>query len=333
MQCVYRYRGKRPVFWVHGSSFEKFSEEFKNIGSSEVAIDEEGDNALTLVKKWFESTTSGECILVVDNADNERDFENNSSPIAQYIPRGSKGTLIITTRSERVASRLGCYRGNAINVPQMRAEEARQLFLSRYDAQDEKGFEKIFSSLGYLPRAVVGAAAYMIENHTTPSDYLKMLKRKDATREKLLSEEFNDIHREPESILSTFFITFDQIKKEYHEAANLLRLITFMEDHQNIPEDALRRSGLDGMDDELTARRAIGKLVNFSLITKTSSLVNGLPVYELHCLVQIPAEAYFKKRERQDVSIWRYRAQNVGRFAPQSRSSSAASSQKHIGTT
>jgi len=331
LQYVYQYRRKCPVYWVHGSSFEKFSEEFKNIGSSEAAIDEEDNNALTLVKKWFESTPSGEWILVVDNADNEKDFENNSSPIAQYIPRGPKGTLIITTRSNVVATRLGCYVGNSIKVPEMRPEEARQLFLSRYDAQDEKVFEKILSSLGYLPLAVVGAAAYMTETGTTPSGYHRMLKGKDDTREKLLSQEFNDIYRQPatgvtESILSTFFITFDQIKKEYHEAANLLRLITFMEDHQNIPEDALRCSDLDGMNDNLTAQGAIGKLMNFSLITKTASLVKGLPVYELHRLVQISAEAYFKKRERQDVSIWMERARRVGTFVSQSRSSSAASS-------
>jgi len=176
----------------------------------------------------------------VDNANNERDFNSNSSPTAQYIPRDPKGTLIIIRRSKQVASRLGCYSGNAIKVPPMRAEEAKQLFLSRYDAQDEKGFEKVLSSPGYLPRAVVGAAAYMTETDTMPSGYSKVPKRKDDTREKLLSEEFSDIHREPatgatESILSTFFITFDQIKKEYHGAANLLRLITFMEDHQNIP--------------------------------------------------------------------------------------------------
>ena len=331
LQCVYRYQEKRPVFWVHGSSLEEFSEEFRNIGTTQAAIDGEGKDALALVKEWFENARSGEWILVVDNADNERDFDNNRGPIAQYIPRGPKGTLIITTRSRLVATRLGCYVGSAIEVPEMRAEEARQLFLSRYDAQDEKAVKDILSSLCYLPLAVVGAAAYMTETGTMPSGYLRMLKGKDSTRENLLSQEFSDIYREPatgmtESILSTFFITFDQIKKEYREAANLLRLITFMEDHQNIPEDALRRSDLEGMDDELTAQNAIGKLMNFSLVTRTASSVKGLPVYELHRLVQISAEAYFKKHERRDVSIWMDRAEKVGRLASQSRSSSAASS-------
>jgi len=336
LQWVYRYQEKRPVFWVHGSSPEKFSEEFRNIGTTQIgttqaAIDGEGKDALALVREWFEDPRSGEWILVVDNANNERDFDNNHGPITQYIPRGHKGTLIITTRSKQIATRLACFVRNVIEVPEMGAEEARQLFLSRYHAQDGKAVEDILSSLCYLPLAVVGAAAYMTETGTMPSNYLRMLKRKDSTRENLLSQEFSDIHREPatgktESILSSFFTTFDQINKEYHEAANLLRLITFMEDHQNIPEDALRRSGLEDMDNELIAQKAIGKLMNFSLVTKTASLVNGLPVYELHRLVQISAEAYFKKHERRDVSIWRDRAEKVGRFASRPRPSSAASS-------
>ena len=330
LQCVYRYQEKRPVFWVHGSSLEKFSEEFRNIGTTQAAIDGEGENALTLVKEWFEDARSGEWILVVDNADNERDFDNNHGPIAQYIPRGHKGTLIITTRSKQIATRLASFVTSVIKVPEMGAEEARQLFLSRCEAQDEKEVEDILSSLCYLPLAVVGAAVYMAETSTMPSDYLRVLKRKDSKRENLLSRQFSDIYREPtgmtESILSTFFVTFDQIKKEYHEAANLLRLITFMEDHQNIPEDALRRSGLKGMDDEPTAQNAIGKLMNFSLVTRTASLVKGPPVYELHRLVQISAEAYFKEREGQYVSIWMEKAQKVGRFA--SRSPSAASSRE-----
>jgi len=336
LEYVYQYKGRRPVFWVHGSSLKKFSEEFNNIGISQATIGGEDDNALTLVKQWFEGPNSGEWILVVDNADNERDFENNSSPIAQYIPRGPKGTLIITTRSRQVASRLGCHGETAIEVPRMGPEEAKQLFLSHYEASSHPGHEKavedILGSLHYLPLALVGAAAYMTETYTSPSNYLGMLKSEDV-REKLLSQEFDDIYREAptgvaESILSIFFTTFEQITKEHHDAANILRLITFMKDHQNIPEDAIRRSGLEGVDDELTARNAIRKLVDFSLVTKTSSLVKGLPVYELHRLVQNSAEAYFKKHERRDVSIWMDRAQKVETFVSPSHWSSAASSQQ-----
>ena len=328
LEYVYRWGGRRPVFWVHGSSLEKFSEEFKNIGTSQSAVDGVGNDPLTSVKKWLESAPSGEWILVVDNADNERDFDRNNSPIAQYLPRGPKGTLIITTRSKQVASRLGCHGESIIEVPRMGAEEARQLFLFRYGALNHPGDEKavgdMLGSLYHLPLAVVGAAAYMTETGTVPSEYLKMFKSEDGVREKLLSQEFNDIYREgptgvAESVLSTFFITFEQIKKEYCQAADLLRLITFMEDHQNIPEEALRRSGLEGMNDAVTARNAIGKLVNFSLVTKTAGSVGDLPVYELHRLVQISAEVYLKACEEKDVSMWMARAREVEQSALKSR--------------
>jgi len=336
LEYVYRCGRGRPVFWVHGSSLEKFSEEFKSIGASQSAIDGEGSKSLTSVKKWLEGPNSGEWILVVDNADNERDFGSNNSPIAQYIPRGPKGTLIITTRSKQVASRLVCHGESVIQVPQMGAEEARQLFLYRYgalsDPRDETAVEEILGSLHYLPLAVVGAAAYMTETSTAPSEYLGILGSEDAARERLLSQQFSDIYREVpgvgESILSTFFITFEQIKKDYPQAADLLRLITFMKDHQNIPEDALRRSRLEGMSDALTARNAIGKLVNFSLVTKTASSVGDVPVYELHRLVQISAEVYFGGREDTDAPKWVVGAHMVEHSASKSRLSLAASSRR-----
>ncbi|PWW73254.1 hypothetical protein C7212DRAFT_365786 [Tuber magnatum] len=291
----------------------------------------DNESLLTLVKKWFESPSSGEWILVVDNADNESDFDGNTSPIARYIPRGPKGTLIVTTRSKLVASRLGCHGDNFIKVERMKPVEAKQLFLFRYGvlkrAGDERVVGDILRSLHYLPLAVVGAAAYMTETSTTPSQYYRMLKSKNAVRERLLSQEFNDIYREApagvaESILSTFFITFRQINERYHQAMDLLRLITFLKEHQNIPEDVLRCSGLTGMDDDFTVREIIGKLESFSLVTeKTASSVEdqSLPVYELHRLVQISAEVYFKKREGLDVSIWMGRARSAEELASRAR--------------
>jgi hypothetical protein len=178
--------------------------------------------------------------------------------------------------------------------------------------------------LHHLPLAVVGAAAYMTETGATPSEYLNMFKSEDV-REKLLSQEFSDIYREgptgvAESILSTFFITFEQIKDRHPQAAHLLRLITFLNDHQNIPENVLF-SSLGGVKDLVTARNAIGKLRSFSLITKTASPVANprLAVYELHRLVQISAEVYFKEREGLDVSILKDMAQRAEESASRAR--------------
>ncbi|KAG0129195.1 P-loop containing nucleoside triphosphate hydrolase protein [Tuber indicum] len=319
LRYVYQYEKKRPVFWVHGSSLEKFSEEFMRIipyaGISQTTTDgKDGESPLALVKKWFESSGSGDWILVVDNADNESDFEGNSSPIAKYIPRCSKGTLIITTRSKQVASRLGCHGDSAIEVKRMNSKEAMKLFFSRHAAlecqEDRWAVKDILRSLHYLPLAVVGAAAYMTETSTVPSVYLAMFNSEDSAK-RLLSRKFNDIYREapsgmPESILSTFFITFEQIKRLDHLAMELLQLITFLKDHQNILEDVLRCSDLEGMSDPIAARDAIGKLESYSLLTKTPSSAGGpsQPVYEFHRLVQISAEVYIREREGLEVSRW-----------------------------
>ncbi|CUS06667.1 unnamed protein product [Tuber aestivum] len=94
----------------------------------------------------------------------------------------------------------------------------------------------------------------------------------------LLLEEFSDIRRESdmtESILGTYFITFDRITKQMPTAGYLLRLIAFF-DRQNIPEQLLRESGVEGMDGWIQFRRAISKLVGFSLLNKWSSTALGL---------------------------------------------------------
>jgi len=83
-----------------------------------------------------------------------------------------------------------------------------------------------------------------------------------------LSQPFHYIQLESphESILSTYFTTFDQIRQQMPLAADLLRLIAFFI-HQNIPAELLTQYGPEGMDHSANFRSTIGKLLGFSLVT------------------------------------------------------------------
>ena len=245
----------------------------------------------------------------MDNADNEADFANNSSAIAKFLPHGPKGMMVVTTRSRQVANRLGC---KAIKVNKMTVEEAKSLFLQRccdvpnIEEDEDDAIMEILELLDYVPLGIVGAAAYMTETQTLAHEYLAIFKKRDQSSKDLLSQGFNDIYREgkedmTESILSAYFITFERLRQQMPMAAQILFLTAFL-DRESIPEELLLNSGLEGVEDPVQYRSAIGKLLCFSLVTKITCDASGKPAYELHSLVQLSIHAYLA---RQEVVTWR----------------------------
>ncbi|CUS10722.1 unnamed protein product, partial [Tuber aestivum] len=292
------------VFWVGGSGLSKFSEGFRDVAQlaqiypTNTEKDREG--YLKSIRRWFEGPNSGDWILVIDNADNDTDFVGNNGPIAKFVPQGMKGTVIFTTRSGVVASRQGC---KVVEVGEMGGDEALELFSKRFTSGGSLGDEgktaiaMIVASVHRIPLAIVGAAAYMTETKTSPSIYWSILRENDERARRLLSQQFCDIRREvdvTESILGTYFITFDRITQQMPSAADLLRLMVFL-DRQNIPEEILSQSGLKGMDDPVEFRQAVGRLLAFSLVAIV--MREEKTFYELHRLVQLSLQVYYPTKQ------------------------------------
>ncbi|CUS13685.1 unnamed protein product, partial [Tuber aestivum] len=306
LEYVYRHASQSGchVFWVGGSGLLSFSEGFRDVAQlvriprASTEGDEEG--YLKSIRKWFEGPNSGDWILVIDNADNDADFVGNNGPIAKFVPQGTKGIVIFTTRSLLVASRQGC---KIIEVGEMEEDDALELFSKRFTGGDSLGDEgrtaitMILASLHHLPLAIVGAAAFMTETKTSPPAYWTILRESDERAKRLLSQQFCDIQREldvTESILGTYFATFDRITQQMPPAADLLRLMAFL-DRQNIPEELLNRSGLKGVDDPVEFRQAIGRLLAFSLVAIVTH--EEKTFYELHRLVQLSLQVYLPTKK------------------------------------
>jgi len=261
------------------------------------------------VKFWLEGAGSKDWILLLDNADNIADFESNGSEISKFLPQGAEGSIVLTTRSLAVAEREDC---NVIEVGKVSDAEARELFSRQLKVPgnlqigDEQAVGNLIDFLSHLPLAITSAAAFMLETSTSPSDYWSLIQESDKQAKRLLSSEFRVLAREAdmtESILSTFFITFDRISVQTPMASDLLRLIAFL-DRQNIPKDLIEQSGLEGVTDSLDFRRAIGTLLGFSLVSEEQDY----EVYELHRLVQLSVHAYLSPKE---TSEWKGRAVEV----------------------
>ncbi|PWW80873.1 hypothetical protein C7212DRAFT_160641, partial [Tuber magnatum] len=303
------------VFWVQGSVILKFAEGFKAIAEHvripPMSAEKDAGGFLWCTRAWLEGPDGGDWILAIDNADNDADFIGDTSPIAEFVPQGRKGTVVFTTRCRQVAIRQGC---KIIKICQMEPEEALELFSKRFEGwrslkNEEKGAAAmILNSVDHLLLAVVGSSAFMTENGTSPSVYWSIFQENDKRARELLLERFCDIQREvdmTESILGTYFITFDRIVEQMPLAANLLGLIAFF-DRQNIPEELLTRSGLEGMDDSLKFCRAIGELLRFSLVTE--GRYEGTAFYELHRLVQLSIRAYLSIEQAKQGKAARLRA-------------------------
>ncbi|KAF8454692.1 hypothetical protein BDZ91DRAFT_786504 [Kalaharituber pfeilii] len=301
LEYIHQYvKSVRHMFWVHGASLATLSRDYFKI-SAKVGLpiaEEKVEETLLRLKDWFESDESSDWMLVVDNADDLSEFETNREGIWRYIPQGIKGALIVTTRSYAIANRLGC---DSIEVPRMDRDEAKSLFQQHYkgsiteNSTESDSIRNLLVAFDFLPLAIVGAASFMRETRTLPVEYFEMYNSTYEIQISLLAHGINNIQKGQhqgitESVLTTYYVTFRQIENLCPLAAALLRLIAFL-DWQAIPQQLLQESGLDGATDPVVFRKAIGYLLDYSLITRGANQHS----YNVHRLVHLSMQAYVSR--------------------------------------
>jgi len=98
----------------------------------------------------------------------------------------------------------------------------------------------------------------------TVSKYLDFYRQNETHQTQLLDEDFGDLRRDssvPNSVIRTYLISFDQIKRINTAAAGLLSRMAIL-DRQGIPESLLMPDYGDCLDFE----DALAPLIEFSLI-------------------------------------------------------------------
>ena len=316
IEYCYRFREKNPkasVFWLHGS-VDRFPQAYREIARRADIPVANGD-PLELVTEWLNDPRSGQWLLVIDNADDVSAFfgskskitesRENLKPLARYVPHGSNGFILITTRDSRVGERL-CNREKPIQVLPMNAAEAEDLLRSKIsdDLWVEEDARELLQDLAYLPLAITQAAAFISENNQTISEYLRILRMGDGDLQELLSEDLEDPRRDLDtdnSVMRTWKISFDQILKEKPRAADVLSLMAVLE-RSGVPEVLLRSTG----ESETGFKTALGTLQAFSLITgdKGKSLT-----FSMHRLVQLTTQKWLELRG--GLSRWQAEALRV----------------------
>ncbi|KAF4450949.1 kinesin light chain 1 [Fusarium austroafricanum] len=255
------------VFWVHADSQATFSTDYKTIGKN-LGVDVErldGLDLLDAVRSAIEGQSS-RWVIVIDNADDLRlfgvgqklkDKEANGN-LCEYIPQGSQGTILWTTRDAHIAGTLvGTCR--SIEVQSMAIGEATVLLtratgeisgMGEFENQKE-GLNALLEELQCLPLAISQAGAFMRRTLMTAKQYLSLLSQ-GKTRLEVLGVSDTDRYRRPEvsnSVLETWRISAERIRVESEMSYRILNVLAYV-DNQDIPQELLVAAADEWDDDK-----------------------------------------------------------------------------------
>ena len=295
IEHCYRFRHGNPnshVFWVNGSSVQRFEQAYAEI-SRRLKLPGCNDpkvNKLALVSDWLSDETHEPWLLLLDNTDDESVFFNapdtdpsqhaNTTPLIRYIPQSQNGSVLVTSRNRKAAFRLTDNADTIVDVPLM-DEETSKLVLSRklsHDQSTDGEMLELVKQLDYLPLAIAQAAAFisMRKPRMTIARYSAFLRE----NEDILLEDMGDLRRDPDmpnSVIKTWHISFNQIKKDQPQSAELFSLMSVL-DRQGLPDYLFSKGGMD-----LDFENNVARLIEFSLLTPS---IDGR-TFGMHRLVQI----------------------------------------------
>ena len=229
-----------------------------------------------------------------------------TSPLKDYLPQNPNGSILLTTRDERLGQRLAGRHASMI-VDRMSLQEAQdllrngQLELPKHSNLDDT--RNLLEALEYLPLAISQAAAFISENHITLSEYLEILRTSDSDTQELLNEDLEDLRRDKESensVIKTWKLSFDLISEREPRAAEILSLMAVL-DRQGIPKSLLQ----DPSDQIVGFTKALGILLAFSLIKAG----RDQGVYELHRMVQLATQNWLQMQHQ--MKTWQEKALSV----------------------
>ncbi|KAJ6023965.1 hypothetical protein N7540_004762 [Penicillium herquei] len=343
IEYAHQVREKSPatwVFWIHASNETRFEESFRDFADQAKIPGRRipKSNIFKVVENWLRDQKTGKWVCILDNADDDRVIcsprpagkgptNNSAKPLLAYIPRIPNGSIIITSRTREVASKMVRDR-DLIEVQPMERSEALELLQRKLGEPKEIGEsqphnEQLVDVLELMPLAIVQAASFIRNRAPRYSvlQYIEDFEKSEHQAIKLLKREAGYLHRDWEaknSILITWQISFDYIRKTKPSAAELLSFISFF-DRQGIPDSLVRHHyqrqdhskeeqqlTSDSSDDETSESDQgpdfeddVTTLSNYSFIAISESK----EFFTMHRLIQLTTRAWLKSQGQ--LNHWR----------------------------
>ncbi|KAF1357152.1 TPR-like protein [Lizonia empirigonia] len=338
IEYAYRVKEAAPhmwVFWVHASNAARFKQAYQEI-AARIELpgrDDPKTNIFRLVHNWLCDERNGRWLMIVDNADDDRVFASPSATgdlssaaqgleptweaaaaLASFLPQAANGWILVTSRDRIAAVNLVEARHKVIQVEPMGEQEALTLLKSktRVDESSEGDARALVKTLEGIPLAVTHAAAYITANEPMVdiAAYLELFRESEENQAHLLNDKARDIRRDASvssAVITTWQLSFEQIRKTKPEAADLLSLMT-MFDRQGVPEHIL----YEGRS-KLQFTEAVGPLLRFSLVRaqareQSEGRLQG-QLFEMHNLVQLATKKWLELREQ--VNVWQRAALRI----------------------
>ncbi|KAK7215348.1 hypothetical protein V2G26_003351 [Clonostachys chloroleuca] len=274
------------VFWLSALSKASFEQSCREIVTQCDIRQSSATNdhdATALVQQYLSSKASGKWVLILDNVD---DAQILGRPIHYFLPKRRDGLMLFTTRSQEIAADLAT--SEVIRIPEMCPAEAKgyleKLLIQKDLIEDEAGTGALLRTLTHLPLAITQAAAYINRNSVSIAQYLDLIDRADGNMVELLSSEFHDETRYPESanaVVASWLVSFNRISETDTTAIRFLSFIAWIEP-KAIPQSMFPE------ESEIQLRRAIGTLLGYGFLSQRKE--NG--IYDMHSLVHLVTQTW-----------------------------------------
>jgi hypothetical protein len=216
-----------------------------------------------------------------------KEVKTSHQSLLKYILQTSKCLVLVTSRNSDATARI-IGNNSIISVGLMSETESLALLKAKlgYKPLDVDSLELI-QALGQIPLVISQAAAYISRpaRRISIAKYLELFRESEMNQRSLLDKDKGDLRRDPDvpnAVISTWQISFNQIRRENPFAANLLSLMSAL-NRQGISESFLR-----GDSDRLAFADALTVLCGFSLIIEESR--GGY--FEMHQLVQLATKKW-----------------------------------------
>ena len=285
-EYAYRYHYEyQAVLWVKADSREVLTSDFVNIAyllNLPEKNEQDQNQVVTVVKRWLQSHTGW--LLIFDNAD-------NLAIAKDFIPLIGKGHTLLTTQAQatgRTARR--------IEIERLEPEVGALFLLRRANiippddsltsvSEDDRAKAgEISEVMDGLPLALDQAGAYIEETRCSLSRYLDLY---EIQRAKLLQRRgYSSDH--PESVTTTFSLSFEKVQQANPAAVELLRFCAFLHS-DDIPEEIFTEGAPElgpvlqpVAADPMRLDETIAELLRYSLVHRDSDA----KALSIHRLVQ-----------------------------------------------
>ncbi|KAF7539794.1 hypothetical protein G7054_g1901 [Neopestalotiopsis clavispora] len=305
-------KGETSVFWISALSNESFDQSCSAIANL-LNIGNGKEDPKELLRSHFRSKKAGECLIILDNADDGKILYGKSGTrgLYKYLSGLRHVQILFTTRSNDLAMKN--FQREVIHVTDMEVKEAtmllKNLSVPRKLLQDKALIIELLDELTYLPLAISQAAAYLRRNGISIARYLELLHSEEQSMVALMSREFNDntlYEKSQRAVATTWLVSFDQIQKTDKLAAKIIGFLSCIEP-KAIPESLLigfRKST------ELKITEALGTLSGYSFVKRQE---DGR-FLTMHSLVHLAVRIWLKENGQANATIEAALKQIVNRF-------------------